>query len=430
MTFDELELDDRLLKALQQLQFTKPTTIQQLAIPEAMDGRDVMANAPTGTGKTAAFLLPALQHLLDYPRQKPGPARVLILTPTRELAEQIAFQARALGRFCDLVIHTITGGVAYQTHADTLSKTCDIVVATPGRLLEYIEAERFDCRAIEYLVIDEADRMLDMGFIQSIDRIAAEARWRKQTLLFSATLEGRALERFAEDLLTDPARVDAAPPRRERAKIHQWVHLADSLEHKQQLLGHYLRGIAAPEKAAASAESDQPETKPDSGEVTKAIVFVKTRERLQQLSAWLQSQQIEHCYLQGDMAQDKRQRALLRFYHGKVRVLLATDVAARGIDVTDISHVFNFDLPRTTEVYVHRIGRTARAGAKGTAISLVEAHDMAILGKIERYTEQRLKRRVIDALKPKHKEAKVAGKPKKKKKTSAKAGKKPAKKRS
>jgi len=448
MTFEQLELDERLLKALQQLQFSQPTTIQQLAIPEAMDGRDVMANAPTGTGKTAAFLLPALQHLLDYPRQKPGPARVLILSPTRELAEQIAFQARALARFCDLVISTITGGVAYQTHADVLGKTCDIVVATPGRLLEYIEAERFDCRAIEYLVIDEADRMLDMGFIKSIDRIAAEARWRKQTLLFSATLEGRGLEHFAEDLLNEPARVDAAPPRRERAKIHQWVHLADTLEHKQQLLEHYLRAIATPRKtdkpdgtitpdqtatldqtATADETVNSIETKPGEAEVTKAIVFVKTRERLQQLSARLQSQQIDHCYLQGDMAQDKRQRALLRFYHGKVKVLLATDVAARGIDVTDISHVFNFDLPRTAEVYVHRIGRTARAGSKGTAISLVEAHDMAILGKIERYTEQRLKRRVVDGLKPKHKEAKAPGKAKKKKKGSAKSGKKPLKKR-
>ncbi|MGC9460748.1 DEAD/DEAH box helicase, partial [Vibrio genomosp. F10] len=209
-TFADLDLDETLITAIEELGFERPTQIQEDAIPQALDGKDILASAPTGTGKTAAFSLPALQYLIDFPRKRPGPARVLILTPTRELAMQVADEARALAKNTRLNVFTITGGVQYQEHADILAQTQDIVVATPGRLMEYIESERFDCRAIEWLILDEADRMLDMGFAPVVDRLAAECRWRKQTLLFSATLEGRGVEGFTADLLKNPAEIGRA----------------------------------------------------------------------------------------------------------------------------------------------------------------------------------------------------------------------------
>ena len=206
-TFAELELAHELLKALHQKGYTRPTSIQLEAIPAAMEEQDVLGSAPTGTGKTAAFLLPALQHLLDYPRRKPGAPRVLVLTPTRELAIQVAEQAEELAKFTTLSVATITGGVAYQNHGEIFNKNQDIVIATPGRLLQYIKEENFDCRSVEILIFDEADRMLQMGFGQDAEKIAAETRWRKQTLLFSATLEGELLTDFAQRLLNDPVQI-------------------------------------------------------------------------------------------------------------------------------------------------------------------------------------------------------------------------------
>ncbi|WP_107850792.1 ATP-dependent RNA helicase SrmB [Oceanimonas marisflavi] len=391
MTFEQLELDPILVRALARMGYARPTTIQSQVIPEAMSGRDIMASAPTGTGKTAAFLLPACQHLLDFPRRQAGPARVLVLTPTRELAKQIADDAKALLKDTGLRVETITGGVNAEKHLPALTKTTDIVVATPGRLLQYIDEESFDSRDIEMLILDEADRMLDMGFIQDVDRIAAEARWRRQTMLFSATLEGRGLMKFAADILKEPVELSAEPPRSERKKINQWLHLADDAEHKFALLLHLLR-------------------QPD---VTRSIVFVKTRDRLMELASRLQQEGLDNAWLRGEMDQDKRFEALRRFRNGKVNILVATDVAARGIDLPEVSHVINYDMPRTADVYVHRIGRTGRAGRKGIAISLVEAHDMDMVAKVERYTDQRLKRRIIDELRPKHKEAAVTVRKKK-----------------
>nr|WP_269135750.1 ATP-dependent RNA helicase SrmB [Vibrio cincinnatiensis] len=379
-TFADLELDDNLLEAIEEMGFQRPTQVQEEAIPHALDGRDILASAPTGTGKTAAFVIPALQYLQDFPRKKGGPARVLILTPTRELAMQITEQARELAKHTHLNIFTITGGVQYQEHAEILATTQDIVVATPGRLLEYIEAERFDCRAIEWLVLDEADRMLDMGFGPVVDRLASECRWRKQTLLFSATLEGRGVEGFTADLLTNPAEVNAEPPRRERKKIAQWYHRADDMAHKLELL-----------KVILTQQSE------------RAIVFLKTRERLAELRTELERAQIACAWIQGEMPQDRRNNAITRFREGDVNVLLATDVAARGIDVPDISHVINFDLPRSADVYLHRIGRTARAGKKGNAISLVEAHDQPMMDRVARYVKEEIKERFIEGLRPKHK---------------------------
>ena len=197
-TFADLDLSPNLLRALEEIGYQRPTQVQAMAIPEALEGKDILASAPTGTGKSAAFLLPALQHLDDFPRRDPGPARVLILTPTRELAIQVADEARELAKYTHHKVFTITGGISYQEHADILARTQDIVVATPGRLMEYIEAERFDCRAIETLILDEADRMLDMGFGPVVDRLSKECRWRKQTFLFSATLEGRGVDGFTD----------------------------------------------------------------------------------------------------------------------------------------------------------------------------------------------------------------------------------------
>ncbi|SLM62069.1 MULTISPECIES: ATP-dependent RNA helicase SrmB [Dickeya] len=392
--FSEFDLDDSLLNALSDMGFSRPTAIQAAAIPPAMEGRDVLGSAPTGTGKTAAYLLPMLQHLLDFPRKKSGPPRILILTPTRELAMQVADQARALAAHTHLDIATITGGVAYMNHAEVFSENQDVVVATTGRLLQYIKEENFDCRAVETLILDEADRMLDMGFAQDIEHIAGETRWRKQTLLFSATLEGDAIKDFAERLLNDPVEVEADPSRRERKKILQWYYRADTIEHKTALLAHLLK-------------------QPD---VTRSIVFVRKRERVHELVGWLRSAGIEPCYLEGEMVQAKRNEAIKRLSEGRVNVLVATDVAARGLDIADVSHVFNFDLPRTADTYLHRIGRTGRAGRKGCAISLVEAHDHLLLEKIGRYLNEPLKARVIDELRPTTRapSARTTGKPSKK----------------
>lgn len=396
-TFADLELDHQLVKATQDMEFNRPTSIQVETIPHALDGRDILASAPTGTGKTASFVLPALQYLLDFPRRKSGPARVLILTPTRELALQVTEQAQQLAKYTDLKIFSITGGVQYQEHADVLSTTQDIVIATPGRLMEYIEAERFDCRAIEWLILDEADRMLDMGFGPTVDRLSSECRWRKQTLLFSATLEGKGVDSFTADLLKEPVKIEAEPPTRERKKIQQWYHRADTAEHKLALLTHILQEQAG-----------------------HCIVFLKTRDRLAELRAQLDSAAIACSWIQGEMPQDRRNNAIRRFKQGEVNILLATDVAARGIDLPDVTHVINYDLPRTADVYLHRIGRTGRAGKKGIAISLVEAHDQAMMERIGRYTKEPVKERFIDGLRPTHKKANTVKKKKKGKKNTKK----------
>ena len=408
MTFEELELDEALCHAAADMGFETPTSIQELVIPHALDGRDILASAPTGTGKTAAFLLPACQFLLDYPRRQPGATRILILTPTRELALQVYEQALAITKHTQIVCGVITGGINYGTDKETLSKNLDILVATPGRLLEHIEKEAADCRDIECLILDEADRMLDMGFSTVVNQIAAEERWRKQNLLFSATLEGKGVKTFAHDILNNPEVIEANPSRKEKNKIHQWYHLADDMNHKQALLVNILKQETT----------------------TSAVVFVKTRERLQMLKDFLASKDIPVCWLQGEMPQDKRIAALARFKSGEVPILLATDVAARGIDVPNVSHVINFDMPRKADVYVHRIGRTGRAGAKGTAISLVEAHDFDMVAKTARYMGEPLKARVIDELRPKNKTPKIGPKKKKvKAKDKAKAKAKPKKKK-
>ncbi|WP_249556149.1 ATP-dependent RNA helicase SrmB [Shewanella sp. 10B] len=390
MQFEDFQLDPSLLESLKAMGHLSPTTIQQETLPHALEQRDILARAPTGTGKTASFLLPALQHLIDFPRRYSGHARILILTPTRELASQIHRYACHLATGQGLNIAIITGGVPYAPQEEALKDNIDILVATPGRLMEYLDRGKFSAESVDILIIDEADRMLDMGFSAVVKAIALEAQGRKQNMLFSATLEGSGVIRFAREVLNDPIEIDVDAPRKEKAKIHQWIHLADDKEHKIALLCHLLK----------------------QEEVKRAIVFVKTRDVVSSLEGQLLKAGIPCAFMRGDMEQKKRFQALSRFTKGEVNVLLATDVAARGIDIDDITHVINFDMPRSADSYIHRIGRTGRAGAKGTAISLAEAHDMRIVGKIERYIEQPLKRRIIEELRPKHKEARVPTKKK------------------
>lgn len=395
--FEQFDLDSALLGGVENAGFKKPTSIQELVLPVAMTGKDVLASAPTGTGKTAAFLLPAAQHLLDYPRRGSGFPRVLILSPTRELAIQTHEQCEKLTALTSIKSAVITGGVNYGSHKEVLTGNTDILVATPGRLMEYIESEQFDSREIEILILDEADRMLAMGFAETINRIVGEARWRKQTMLFSATLEGAAVVRFSRELLNDPVFLEANPSRKEKAKIHQWMHLADDKDHKFSLLMNILQ----------------------QEEVERVLVFANKRETVQYLSGKLYAENMPCVWLEGKMQQDKRNTSVERLRNGTVNVLVATDVAERGLDIDDITHVINFDMPRTADIYLHRIGRTGRAGNKGTAISLVEAHDMTVIGKIERYIKERLPRRVIETLRPKYKEARVATKKTKVKRTVA-----------
>jgi ATP-dependent RNA helicase SrmB len=395
--FEQFDLSQELIGGIQKAGYKKPTSIQELVLPEAMAGKDILASAPTGTGKTAAFVLSAAQHLLDYPRTKPGFPRVLILSPTRELAIQTGEHVETLTSHTKIKSGVITGGVNYGSHSEILTSTTDILISTPGRLLDYLESEQFDAREIEILILDEADRMLDMGFADTINRIIAEARWRKQTMLFSATLEGAGVTRFAKDILNDAVYLESKPSRKEKAKIHQWLHLADNKEHKYQLLKNILK----------------------QDEVERAVVFANKRETVQMLSGRLLNDDIPCAWLEGEMPQDKRNNAVARLRQEKVNVMVATDVAARGLDIDDITHVINFDMPYKADIYLHRIGRTGRAGNKGTAISLVEAHEMLVIAKIERYMDEKMPRRVIEGLRPKNKEAKIPLKKAKVKRSTA-----------
>ncbi|RXS42495.1 ATP-dependent RNA helicase SrmB [Idiomarina sp. 29L] len=405
--WEELELDDRLIGVLKAADLNKPAKVQQLSIPQALDGRDLLVSAPTGTGKTLAFLLPALQHLLDFPRKQPGPARILVLAPTRELAEQIHQQASLFSEATGLSSVVVTGGINYGSQLSQLEKSHDLLVATPGRLMDLLEAEQYNLESVEWLVIDEADRMLDMGFAASVKEMALQARHRQQSLLFSATLGSSGVIKFSKELLNEPEYIDVQPPKRERGKIVQWIHLADTDEHKRKLLISSLKDFKG-----------------------RQFVFVRTRERVEIVANFLRSEFTDTrkiVTLRGDMPQNERQQIINTLKESQDITLVATDVAARGLDIDDISLVVNYDLPKQADVYVHRIGRTARGGQKGTAISLVEAHDALLLGRIERYLDTQLDRRVIEGLRPQYKfPSTKKSKPKKKTKKQTK-GKKSAK---
>jgi superfamily II DNA/RNA helicase len=376
MSFENLNLDARLHKAIAAAGFTAPTDIQREAIPQVLAGRDLMASAQTGTGKTAAFVLPALQRLLQPAAPGRGP-RVLVLTPTRELAMQVNDNIRQFSRFSKFSTGTVVGGMAYPPQMRMLSKPLDLLVATPGRLMDHMESGRVDFSRLEILVLDEADRMLDMGFVDAVKKIAAATPAARQTLLFSATLEGRVLA-IAKQLLKDPVRVQLAANQDQHASITQHIHQADNHKHKFRLLDHYLT---------------------DAG-LSQAVIFTATKRGADRLAKTLAERGHTSAALHGDMGQGARKRTVEQMRRGKFRLLVATDVAARGLDIKGISHVINYDLPMVAEDYIHRIGRTGRGGATGTAVSLVGPDDWGKLGGIERLTGNKLKREIISGLEP------------------------------
>ncbi len=377
MTFAELQLHPSILKALEACKYTEPTPIQGQAIPMAMAGHDLIATAQTGTGKTAAFVLPALQRL-NTPATRPGRGpRMLILTPTRELANQITDSIRSYGKFMRVKSCAILGGMPYREQLRLLSQPVDIVIATPGRLIDHLDNRRIDLGRLEILILDEADRMLDMGFTDDVDKIAAAAPSDRQTLMFTATMDNT-MAKLAQRLLTNPERITVAGKKTTLDNIEQRLHVADDLKHKNRLLQHFVSDI----------------------NMTKAIIFSATKRDADALAMELYEQGHKVAALHGDMSQGARNRTITDMRRGKVRLLVATDVAARGLDVTGISHVINYDLPRFAEDYVHRIGRTGRAGADGIAISFASLNDQNYLDKIERFIGQTLPQHVIPGLEP------------------------------
>ncbi|NOX76827.1 MAG: DEAD/DEAH box helicase [Gammaproteobacteria bacterium] len=377
MQFKDLNLEEPLLKALDQAGFSGATDIQSEAIPVILAGRDLMASAQTGTGKTAAFVLPSLQRLITTePAPGVGP-RMLVLAPTRELAMQVSDNVRQLSGFCRITSGNVVGGMPYPPQMKMLRRSLDILVATPGRLMDHMEAGRVDFSRLEVLVLDEADRMLDMGFVDAVKKIAAATPKNRQTLLFSATLEGRVLT-IAKQLLNDPARIQLAANHDQHASISQHIHQADNFAHKNRLLSHYL-----------GCET-----------LSQAVIFTSTKRGADKLAKQLKEQGHTSAALHGDMGQGARKRTVEQMRRGKYRLLVATDVAARGLDIKGISHVFNFDLPMVAEDYVHRIGRTGRGGATGTAISLVGPDDWGKLVSIERLTGTKLQREIVVGLEP------------------------------
>jgi len=377
LSFETLNLNSELLRAVKACGFSQPTDIQRQAVPVALAGRDLMASAQTGTGKTAAFVLPVLQRLATPSKVKGAGPRVLVLTPTRELATQVEDNIRSLGQFSRIVSATVVGGMPYPPQIRMLQKPLDLLVATPGRLMDHMDRGRVDFSRLEVLILDEADRMLDMGFVDAVRQIAAATPAQRQTLLFSATLEGKVLE-IARSLLNDPARIQLATNKERHASIAQQAHQADDIRHKHRLLAHLL--------------GDQ--------SLSQAVVFTATKRGAETLADQLQEHGHQCAPLHGDMNQSKRKRTVERMRRGNVRILVATDVAARGLDIRGISHVINFDLPMVAEDYIHRIGRTGRGGAKGRAISLVGPDDRRKLAGIERLLGSRLQHEVIPGLEP------------------------------
>ncbi|MCK8601554.1 DEAD/DEAH box helicase [Desulfoferrobacter suflitae] len=377
MNFESLQLVSPILKAIHQCGYQQPTPIQAETIPRALAGRNLLASAQTGTGKTAAFVLPMLQRLSSSAHGRNKHVRALVLAPTRELAEQIAQAVRTYGKYLRLACITIFGGMPFREQIIALSKSPDIVIATPGRLLDHMDHGRIDLSHLEMFVLDEADRMLDMGFIDDVRRISAAVANPCQTMLFAATV-GQATTRLAQNLLEDPERIQVAPEKITHAAIEQRLHLADSIQHKNRLL----------KKLCADSS------------MTKAIIFSATKSGADSLAHSLTQHGYPAAALHGDMTQNARNRTVLRMRNGKIRLLVATDVAARGLDVAGISHVINFDLPRFAEDYVHRIGRTGRAGQSGIAISFALHSDFPYLDRIERYTGHNLSVQTIPGLEP------------------------------
>jgi superfamily II DNA/RNA helicase len=392
MPFAALGLSPAIVKAVVSAGYTEPTPVQTAAIPAALGKRDLLVSSQTGSGKTAAFMLPALEMLATASAGRGVGPRMLVLMPTRELALQVTKAAETYGKFMRRVrVVSIMGGMPYPVQNRLLKGHVDILVATPGRLLDHMRAGRIDFSRLEMLVLDEADRMLDMGFIEDIEAVVAAIPAARQTLLFSATLDGT-VGNLAKKLTRDPMRVEISTAQTRHENIEQRLHYADDQRHKMKLVDHYLRGV----------------------DVDQAIVFTSTKRAADEVADALSSQGFAAAALHGDMNQGQRNRTLGNVRRGNVKVLVATDVAARGIDVQTITHVINFDLPRVAEDYVHRIGRTGRAGRSGIAISLAGARDHMQVRQIERLTTQPIQVHVVPGLEPTvlpQRRAHPAGKP-------------------
>jgi superfamily II DNA/RNA helicase len=378
LSFESLKLDPQILRALYNVGYKSPTPIQAKSIPMILEGHDLMASAQTGTGKTAAFILPALNLLATpHPVKERGP-RILVLTPTRELAAQINEAARKYGTFIKAKTTSIVGGMPYPLQNKLLSQPLDILIATPGRLLDHMERGRINLSRLQMLVLDEADRMLDMGFIPDVKKICAAINTKHQTLLFSATLDGQ-ISKIAKDLLHNPKTIEISHSKDKHENITQHMYFVDNLNHKNKLLEHLLI---------------QPGVK-------QTIIFTSTKRHADLLADELYNAGHKTGALHGDMTQGARNRTLTKFRHGDISVLVATDVAARGIDVDGITHVINYDLPKFAEDYVHRIGRTGRAKKEGVAISFVAPMDGKALRDIEKYTGHKIESQVMAGFEPK-----------------------------
>ena len=378
MSFDNLGLRAELVRAVSEKGYTTPTPIQQQAIPLVLEGRDLMGSAQTGTGKTAGFTLPLLQRLAASQRPQNGRRviRALVITPTRELAAQVAESITDYSRWLSLKSTVVFGGVSINPQKQKLIRGVDILVATPGRLLDHVSQRSVDLSSVELLVLDEADRMLDMGFIHDIRKVLALVPKHKQTLLFSATFSDD-IKKLANGLLKSPALIEVARRNIAAEAIEQVVHPVDK-SRKRELLS-YLIG---------------------SNDWQQVLVFSRTKHGANRLSEQLVTDGINAAAIHGNKSQGARTRALADFKSGKVRVLVATDIAARGLDIDQLPHVVNYDLPNIPEDYVHRIGRTGRAGREGEAISLVCVDELKLLKDIERVIKRDIPKRVIEGYEP------------------------------
>jgi ATP-dependent RNA helicase RhlE len=373
MSFDSLGLAPELLRAVEEQGYTEPTPVQKEAIPLGLQGRDVVGSAQTGTGKTAAFLLPIIQRLAQGPR---GVIRALVMVPTRELAEQVLASARAYGRHSELKSVAVYGGVGMEPQTRALRAGVDIVIATPGRLLDHIGRSHVDSSNLEVLVLDEADRMLDMGFAPDVNRILATLPKQRQTMLFSATISAD-VDRLARRALNEHAAVE----------IGRRAEVADGVE-------HLLVAVDKSDKRGVLVRMLQevPEG--------RTLVFTRTKYGADKLAYQLRRAGNDVASIHGGKTQQSRNKALDRFRQGKARVLIATDVAARGIDVDDILMVVNYDVPNDPEVYVHRVGRTARAGAQGVALTLMSPDEWLLMCDVEKLMGRTFRREVVPGFEP------------------------------
>ena len=378
MTFEKLGLSDELLRALRDTGYTSPTPIQAQAIPAILDGRDVMGAAQTGTGKTAGFTLPLLQLLSNKAPVKSNRARALVLTPTRELAAQVEESVTTYGEHLSLRSTVVFGGVKINPQMMKLRRGVDVLVATPGRLLDLYQQKAICFDDIEVLILDEADRMLDMGFIHDIKRIMALLPKKRQNLMFSATFSNE-IRLLAKGITNNPVEIDVAPRNSAVEIISQIIHPVDKAR-KPDLLSHLIR----------------------TGNWYQVLVFSRTKHGADKLVKRLARDEIHAAAIHGNKSQPQRTKALAGFKQNKIQVLVATDIAARGIDIDQLSHVVNFDLPNVPEDYVHRIGRTGRAGASGIAISLVSADEAKQLQDIERVIKRKIEREEIEGFEPAH----------------------------